>query len=83
MTSTEQGKIEVLLHHHILMNVKSVVKKESKNLLISGNIQIGSSRQDSPVKSVFLINIFRQTEINGETKHGDSSIISRSTNQGG
>ena len=36
-----QEKIEVLLHHHILMNVRSVQEKELRKVAIHGNIPIG------------------------------------------
>ena len=49
---------------------------------MTGNIQIGNSRHISPVKSDFLINIFRYMR-HGEQKHGDSSIISWSIDKGG
>jgi len=41
MDFTELEKIEVQLHHHTLMNVKNVLKKELKRVVMFGNTQIG------------------------------------------
>ena len=40
-------------HHHSLMNVKTVQRRESRSHQILGSIQIGSSRRNSPRKCPF------------------------------